>query len=52
VEVTLVGEGTNGEMDTAHPCRVSWTVIGVENKRAAPYGCEWRLDQYQSSCQP
>jgi hypothetical protein len=25
-------------------------VIGVENPGALPYGCEWRLDWYQTDC--
>jgi len=31
---------------------VTWRVIGVPNDRALPYGCEWRLDSYESTCQP
>jgi hypothetical protein len=31
---------------------VVWTVIGVPREKAIPYGCEWRLDEYRSTCQP
>jgi hypothetical protein len=41
---------THGQIDYAHPCQVTWSIIGVPNAGALPYGCEWRLDRYQSSC--
>lgn len=50
VRVTVVGVNDDGEIDTAHPCEVTWSVIGYERPGALPYGCEWRLDEYQSSC--
>jgi hypothetical protein len=52
VAVTVVGVNADKQVDTAHPCRVVWTVIGVPRDKAIPYGCEWRLDEYQSTCQP
>ena len=41
-----------GQYDEDFRCEVIWTVVGVENPQARPYGCEWRLDSYVSSCQP
>jgi hypothetical protein len=52
VEVTVVGVNKDGSVDYAHPCQVTWRVVGISNPKALPYGCEWRLDSYQSSCQP
>lgn len=51
VTVTVAGVNDKGNVDYAHPCEVIWTVIGVPNDKALPYGCEWRLDWYQSTCQ-
>jgi hypothetical protein len=52
VTVTVVGVDKDGNIDYSHPCQVSWRVVGFPNPQALPYGCEWRLDSYQSSCQP
>ncbi len=50
VRVTVVGVNKDGEIDDRHSCEVTWSVIGYERPGALPYGCEWRLDEYQSSC--
>ena len=50
VQVTVVGVNKDGEIDERHSCEVTWSVIGYERPGALPYGCEWRLDEYQSSC--
>ena len=52
VEATVVGVDQDGNIDYAHPCQVTWRVVGITNPQAQPYGCEWRLDSYVSSCQP
>jgi hypothetical protein len=52
VEATVVGVDQDGNIDYAHPCQVTWRVVGISNPQAQPYGCEWRLDSYVSSCQP
>ena len=52
VQVSVVGVDTQGVTDSQRLCRVTWRVIGVPNDRALPYGCEWRLDSYESTCQP
>ena len=46
------GEGTDGVFDYEHPCTVTWTVVGIENPQALPYGCEWRLESYWTTCIP
>ncbi|HSJ59073.1 MAG TPA: hypothetical protein VLC95_17930 [Anaerolineae bacterium] len=50
VTVTVVGVDTAGNIDYAHPCIVTWTVVGVVNPNALPYGCEWRLETYTTNC--
>ena len=50
VTVTVAGVDDKGNVDYAHPCQVTWTVIGVPDEKALPYGCEWRLDWYESTC--
>jgi hypothetical protein len=50
VTVTVVGVDDQGNIDYAHPCHVTWTIIGYENVRAIPYGCEWRLDSCRTDC--
>jgi hypothetical protein len=50
VTVTMVGVDTNGNIDTLHPCQVTWGVTGVEKAGALPYNCEWRLEWYQTNC--
>jgi hypothetical protein len=52
VEVTVVGVNQEGYIDYAHPCQVTWVVIGEPRTGALPYNCEWRLDRYQSTCPP
>ena len=52
VTVTVVGVDKAGNIDWAHPCQVTWGVIGAEKVGALPYNCEWRLDWYQSTCPP
>ena len=52
VTVTVVGVDKDGYIDYAHPCRVTWAIVGKENSNALPYGCEWRLGWYQSNCLP
>jgi hypothetical protein len=52
VEATVVGVDVDGNVDVAHPCQVTWRVVGITNPKAQPYGCEWRLDSYVSNCQP
>ena len=53
-EVVAVVTGVNdkGEIDYEHPCQVTWTVVAVENPRAMPYGCEWGLESYWTTCVP
>lgn len=50
VTAVVVGVDKDGNIDRAHPCYVTWRIIGVPNPNALPYGCEWRLDGYQSTC--
>jgi hypothetical protein len=52
VTVTVLGVNEKGEYDNQYRCDVTWTVIGVENPQALPYGCEWRLDSFWSTCEP
>jgi hypothetical protein len=52
VTVTVVGINDKGVIDYAHPCQVTWTVVGIENPQALPYGCEWRLESYWTTCAP
>jgi hypothetical protein len=52
VTVTVAGVDGQGNVDHAHPCHVTWTIIGYGNASALPYGCEWRLDSYWSDCVP
>jgi hypothetical protein len=52
VEATVVGVDKDGNIDYGYPCQVTWRVVGITNPQAQPYGCEWRLDSYVSSCQP
>jgi hypothetical protein len=52
VTVTVVGVDKDGNIDYDHPCQVNWRIIGAPNPQALPYGCEWRLDSYTSTCQP
>ena len=50
VTATVVGVDKAGNIDYAHPCRVTWRIVGVANPSALPYGCEWRLESYLTSC--
>ena len=52
VQVSVVGVDGRDAVDSTHVCRVTWRVVGVANDQALPYGCEWRLDSYESTCQP
>lgn len=53
-EVVAVVTGVNdkGAIDYDHPCQVAWTVVAVENPQALPYGCEWGLESYWTTCVP
>lgn len=46
VSALIVGVDTDGVIDREHACEVTWTVVGVPEQNALPYGCEWRLDHY------
>jgi hypothetical protein len=50
VTVSVLGVNEKGQYDGDYRCEVTWTVIGVENAQALPYGCEWRMETYTSSC--
>jgi hypothetical protein len=50
VTAVVVGKDAVGHIDAAHSCQVTWQVKGVENPSALPYGCEWALESYTSSC--
>ena len=50
VTAVVVGVDKDGNIDYAHPCQVTWRISGVPNPNALPYGCEWRLDGYVSTC--
>ncbi len=50
VSVMVVGVNQKGKVDDQNPCVVTWRVIGVQNPSALPYGCEWKLDGYMSTC--
>jgi hypothetical protein len=50
VTVVVVGKDASGLIDYAHPCQVTWEIVGFENVGALPYGCEWRLEGYRSNC--
>jgi len=52
VQVTVVGVDSDGNVDSGRLCQVTWHVVGVPNDQALPYGCEWRLESYESACQP
>ncbi len=52
VTVEVVGVDRDGNIDYAHPCQVTWRIVGVKNASALPYGCEWRLDSYHTACVP
>ena len=52
VTVEVIGVDKDGNIDYAHPCQVTWGIVGVSNPTALPYGCEWRLDWYQTNCAP
>jgi hypothetical protein len=52
VTVIVVGVNEQGFIDYAHPCEVTWTVVGQPRAGALPYNCEWRLDRYESTCPP
>jgi hypothetical protein len=50
VTVVVTGVDKDGNIDYEHPCQVTWQVVGRANPQALPYGCEWALDWYRSTC--
>ncbi len=50
VTVTVVGVDADGIVDVAHPCQVTWQLNARPNPAALPYGCEWQLYNFNSSC--
>jgi hypothetical protein len=50
VTALVVGVSKDGKIDYDHPCQVTWRIVGVPKPDALPYGCEWRLDGYISTC--
>ncbi|MGD2040495.1 MAG: hypothetical protein PVH11_06695 [Anaerolineae bacterium] len=48
VRAVVVAVDRNGQVDSANPQVVRWKVIGDEDPSALPYGCEWKLDTYES----
>jgi hypothetical protein len=50
VTAVVVGVDKDGNVDYAHPCQVTWRIVGVANSNAMPYGCEWRLESYLTTC--
>jgi hypothetical protein len=50
VTATVVGVNDKGVVDSSRPCFVTWTIIGIPDDRALPYGCVWKLDWYESTC--
>jgi hypothetical protein len=52
ITVTVVGVNKEGQIDYDHPCLVTWTVVGIPNAQALPYGCEWKLESYWTTCIP
>lgn len=47
VTVTVVGIGTDGQADEAHPRRVTIGVRGVPEQGALPYNCTWCLESFE-----
>lgn len=52
VTVKVVGADEDGNIDYAHPCQVTGSIVGVPDEKAVLKGCKWRLDRYESSCAP
>jgi hypothetical protein len=52
VTVVVLGVDADGNISYANPCEVTWSIVGVENPAAQPFGCEWRLETYWSTCVP
>jgi len=52
VTVVVVGVDKDGNIDRDNPCEITWEVVGLKNPRALPYGCEWCLAGYRSTCVP
>jgi hypothetical protein len=48
VRAVVVAVDRNGQIDSANPQIVQWKVIGDEEPSALPYGCEWKLDTYET----
>ncbi len=52
VTVTVLGVNEKGQYDKGFVCQVTWTVVAVENPQALPYGCEWGLESFWTTCPP
>lgn len=50
VTVEVVGVNASGAIAYGQSCQVTWRVVAAPDPKALPYGCEWRLDRYQSTC--
>ena len=50
--VTVLGVNEKGQYDKGFVCQVTWTVVAVENPQALPYGCEWGLESFWTTCPP
>jgi hypothetical protein len=52
VTVEVVGVDKDGRIDWDNRCQVTWGIRGAARPGALPYGCEWQLDWYHSTCAP
>lgn len=52
VTVEVVGVDKDGRIDWDNRCLVTWGIRGAAKPGALPYGCEWQLDWYHSTCAP
>ena len=52
VTVEVVGVDKDGRIDWDNRCFVTWGIRGAAKPGALPYGCEWQLDWYHSTCAP
>jgi len=50
ITVTIAGVKKGDKPGSQRPCHVTWTVVGVKNTQAQPYGCEWKLEDWSSDC--
>jgi hypothetical protein len=48
VRAVVVAVDRNGQVDRQNPQVVRWKVVGEEEPSALPYGCEWKLDTYET----